>query len=222
MKKSKRILKLFEMVPENSNVVFDVGCDHGILSALLVTTGKAKKVYASDISSKSLEKTKVLKENLGIGDKIECLVSNGLNDFDKTIESDCVVIAGMGGNEIIKILSSIEDFSAYKMFLLQPAQDFYEVRKFLSQNGFEIISDQIIQDKGKFYANILCVPNSQTEKLTNLQCYFGKFMERNINVDFIDFVNYTYTKLMARKDYLIEDDLERLEFCKKYKSKEGM
>ena len=222
MKKTKRLLKLLELVPENSNVVFDVGCDHGILSALLITTGKAKKVYASDISKMSLEKTIKLKEELKISDKIECLVSNGLNDFDKTIKSDCVVIAGMGGNEIIKILSNISDFSGYKTFLLQPAQDFYAVRKFLSKNKFEIIEDQIIEDKGKFYANILCTTNGKTENLTNLQCYFGKFMESNINVDFTDFVNYTYKKLMMIKDYLGEEELSWMGFCQKYKSKEGV
>ena len=218
MKKSKRILKLLELVPDDSSNVFDVGCDHGILSALIIQTGKAKKVYASDISEKSLKKTVALANGLKLQDKIRCIVSDGLSDFDKSIESDCVIIAGMGGNEIIKILSNITDYSNYKSFLLQPAQDFYVLRKYLADNGFEIIKDEIIEDKSKFYSNILCTKSKDAGLLTNIQCYFGRFCENDTRVDFKEFVNYTYTKLLAIKEYLNDEDLEKLEFCKTHKN----
>ncbi len=216
MKKTKRILELLELVPSESNIVFDVGCDHGILSALMVSTGKAKSVYASDISEKSLEKTINLAKKLKMEDKIKCVVSDGLNSFDKTIKSDCIVIAGMGGNEIVKILTNIEDFTNYKSFLLQPAQDFYILRRYLSDNGFEIIKDEIIEDRGKFYSNILCCKSTNSQTLTNVQCHFGKFCDQDISVDFNEFVNYTYTKLFAIKDFLDMEDLEKLSFCKAY------
>ena len=216
MKKTKRILKLLDLVPSDSDVVFDVGCDHGILSALMISSGKVKSVYASDISEKSLEKTINLAKKLKMEDKIQCVVSDGLNNFDKTVESDCIVIAGMGGNEIVKILTNIEDFNNYKSFLLQPAQDFYILRKFLSDNGFEIIKDEIIEDKGKFYSNILCFKSTNSQSLTNIQCHFGKFCREDITVDFKEFVNYTYTKLFAIKDFLNMEDLEKLSFCKTY------
>ena len=220
MKKSKRLLKLLELVPDGSRNVFDVGCDHGILSALLINEGKAEKVYASDISELSLQKTKILKKKLKIDDKIECIVSDGLNEFDKDVESDCVIIAGMGGNEIVKILSNIKDYSKLKSFLFQPAQDFYILRNYLSNAGFKTIKDEIIEDKNKFYANILCSKAEKSEKLSSLQCYFGKFFENDISVDFVSFVNYTYTKLFARKDYLNQEDSEKLEFCKKFIKKD--
>lgn len=213
MKRSKRLLKLLELVPSNSKVVFDVGADHGILSALILNTGKSKMVYASDISEKSLEKTEILAKKLGLEKKLKCIVSDGLDNFDKSIESDLVIIAGMGGNEILKIISRISDFSKYKAFLLQPAQDFYVLRQFLTTSGFEFVQDEIVEDKGKYYANIVCKKSDKPSVLSDIQLYFGKDAIEDRSVDFIGFVNYTYNKLLAIKEYLSESDLKKLEFC---------
>lgn len=46
-----------ELVPE-CEVFADIGCDHGILSEYIISSGKAKKVLASDISENSLAKAK--------------------------------------------------------------------------------------------------------------------------------------------------------------------
>lgn len=215
MRKTKRLLKLLELVPQDSKIVFDVGCDHGILSALIILSGKAEKVYASDISKMSLAKTEVLAKGLHLEDKIECIHSDGLDNYDKNLTCDCVIIAGMGGNEIIKILSNIQNIENCKSFLLQPAQDFWVLREYLSGAGFKIEKDEIIEDKGKFYSNIFCVRSNEKDELSDIQCYFGKCCEEDISVDFISFVNYTYTKLLERKDYLSDEDLKRLTFCKK-------
>ena len=213
MKRSKRLLKLLELVPSNSKVVFDVGADHGILSALILNTGKSEMVYASDISEKSLNKTEILAKNLGLEEKLRCIVSDGLDNFDKSIESDMVIIAGMGGNEIVKILTKISDFSKYKAFLLQPAQDFYVLRQYLTTSGYEVVKDEIVEDKGKYYTNIICKKSDKKTTFSEIQLYFGKDAIQDRSVDFIGFVNYTYNKLLAIKEYLGELDLKKFEFC---------
>ena len=82
----------------------------------------------------------------------------------------------------------------------------------------QIIKDEIIEDKSKFYSNILCTKSKDAGLLTNIQCYFGRFCENDTRVDFKEFVNYTYTKLLAIKEYLNDEDLEKLEFCKTHKN----
>ena len=99
---NKRFEEIFSSIPTCS-VFADIGCDHGYISKAMLERGKAKKVLASDISEKCLEKARdLLKAEIVLG-KAECIVSNG---FDNLSGCDCALIAGMGGEEIILILKN--------------------------------------------------------------------------------------------------------------------
>jgi len=52
---SERLKTIADFVPLNS-IVGDIGTDHGYLPVYLIEKGISKKVIASDISQKSLEK----------------------------------------------------------------------------------------------------------------------------------------------------------------------
>ncbi len=207
------MLKLLQLVPQNCNIVVDVGSDHGILTKLMLTSGKARFVYATDISAPSLKKTEDLMQSSGLQSVSKCIVSDGLQELGENFASDCVVIAGMGGIEISKILSDVKKPSNNKTYLLQPAQDANLLREFLTNNNFFIILDEIIEEKGKFYSNILCKSGAESQKLSALQCYLGLNCNNNINEDYIKFVEFTFNKLNAIKQYLPQKDLHILQFC---------
>ncbi len=201
------------MVPDNCNVVVDVGADHGILTKLMLTKNKAKFVYATDISAPSLKKAEMLIEHSGLQNRCSCVVSDGLNAFSSDFKSDLVVIAGMGGNEVVKILSNIKNQAFNKRYLLQPVQDFCIVREFLSENNFIIEKDITVEEKGKFYAIILCKKTSYSKQLSQTQCYFGLNCNTDTQIDYINFVKFTYNKLNSIKQYLTQKDLQKLQFC---------
>lgn len=128
----------------------DIGADHGKIVVFCLQSGKAKRAYAVDISSKSLEKARMLAERCGVSDRVQFIEGDGLQKIE---DADCVVIAGMGGYEIIKILSEKKLDTKY---ILVPHQDAAALRKFLSNNGFQAQKDYIVSEGGRFYDIIVC------------------------------------------------------------------
>ena len=97
-----RINRIVELSGHHDTVA-DIGTDHGFTSLLLLRTGRATKVIATDISSDSLSKAMRLFEQEGVQDLTECRTGDGL-DVLEAGEADACIISGMGGHLIMKML----------------------------------------------------------------------------------------------------------------------
>ena len=96
----RRVAEIVKLIPK-CDILADVGCDHGLVAFGALKTGKAKRVIVSDISEKCLNKAvEALKP---FGGAVKAVVSDGFTRYDET--PNVSVIAGMGGEEIVKILS---------------------------------------------------------------------------------------------------------------------
>ncbi len=145
---SKRLQSIVDEIGTVETLA-DIGTDHGKLVMYALGRGSAERAFAVDISPNSLIKAKRCAEEKGLSQKIEFLCGDGLKPLDEV--PDVVVIAGMGGNEIVKILSErIIDTK----FILVPHQDAHVVRRFLCENEFAIVKDFVIFD-GKYYTIIV-------------------------------------------------------------------
>ena len=83
-------------------VFADIGCDHGIIGLYVVKNNLAERVCECDISQDSLSKARAL-----IGDDAEYFSGDGFVPLTRAgIETDQAVIAGRGGELIIKILEN--------------------------------------------------------------------------------------------------------------------
>lgn len=213
MRLGLRLKRVLDQIEDNPKCVFDVGADHGFLTLALINKKKCKSVVASDISASSLAKTQKLVEDKGIEDRVLCLISDGLDSYPKDLRADYVVVAGMGENEIIKILDKIKDFSLYKYFILQPMQDAVNLRKFLLLNNFEIIYDEIILDKNKFYSIIKVIKTNKKQTFKEDDLWFGLTDLKNLSDDFIDYVSFIKKGLDMRQDYLTEVELKKQIKC---------
>ena len=139
---TKRLKEICAHIPK-SEVFADVGCDHGYCARYALDNGLCKRAYITDISEKCLEKAKsLLKGEIEAGVCIP-LVGDGLSVLP---EPATVLIAGMGGEEIVKILS----VKMPPVFLLQPMKNTEKVRRFLLEKGCRIALDVTFED-GKFY-----------------------------------------------------------------------
>ena len=139
---TKRLREICAHIPK-SEVLADVGCDHGYCARYALNKGLAKRVYITDISEKCLNKAKsLLKKEIEAGRCIP-LVGDGVSVLP---EPCTVLIAGMGGEEIIKILS----VKMPPVFILQPMKNSEKLRRFLLERGCQITRDMTFED-GKFY-----------------------------------------------------------------------
>lgn len=146
----------------------DVGCDHGYISRHVLKSGKCRNVLITDISAKCLAKAeKLLAEYVKEG-TCRAACCDGLALVPEDTEQ--VLIAGMGGEEIIRILS--EGFIP-KKFILQPMKNADKLRKFLLDSGCKLTYDGIFKD-GKFYFVIKGERDGGGENYTPAELAFGK------------------------------------------------
>lgn len=202
---SKRLKYIID-ITKDFDIVADIGTDHGYVSVELLKEKKAKKVIASDISSMSLQKAIDYVNLNNLSDKIDTRAGSGLSVLDQD-EVDAVIIAGMGGILISKILGA--DYS--KKFvekdptlILQPVQQASELRFYLYENNFEISDEHYIEDMGKYYHIIIA-------KKSNKKSRDCKNIIKNKDV----FLKYGIINI-SKKNKLIKKSIE-LEIEKKKK-----
>lgn len=200
---SNRISEIAKGV--NKKVVCEIGADHGYITYQLFSEKKIKFAYLTDISDKSLQKAKKLFETSKFASKVAFGVGDGLEAVEEIDQNlliknpiEQIVIAGMGGKEIIQILSKN---SIYNNFVLQPQKNVVDLRKFLIQNNYSIKKDKIVKD-GKMFYDVLVVEKSDKPcKLLQNQILFGKTNLKTMHQDFIDYLEY--------KKRVIEDILQK-------------
>ncbi len=148
---SKRLLEIISFVGENSKVVADIGTDHGYIPVYIIQNNLSQKVIATDISPASLNKTITYVNSLYLNDKIDTRFGDGL-DVIKPNEVDTVIIAGMGGVLISKILDNNKEVcNTVENFILQPMVASRELRQYLVENGYEIVDESLAKEGRRFY-----------------------------------------------------------------------
>ena len=187
--KDCRLRKIYEMV--DCPVVADIGTDHGKLVGQLFLDGKIEKAYLTDISEQSLEKAKLLISKLDFAKNSTFIVSDGFDNMQDIKDSYQAIIAGMGGEEIIKILSKIESNKNINSFILQPQKNVVNLREYLINNGYKIKTDIVVKDGTQFYFVIKAVVGKDV--LSYEELHFGKTNLADFSQDFVDYLRYQKT-----------------------------
>ncbi|MBU3109358.1 tRNA (adenine(22)-N(1))-methyltransferase [Clostridium gasigenes] len=150
MKLSKRL----EFIADHIDKVIslsDIGTDHGYIPLYALNKGLCEKAIASDINKDPLDKARLNALLEGMGDELEFRLGGGLEPL-KEGEVQAVIIAGMGGKLIKDILEKdITKVDNLDYLILQPAQNPEGLREYLYTNDYEIISEDLCKDDGKYY-----------------------------------------------------------------------
>lgn len=147
---SKRLLCCAQFVPEGARVA-DIGTDHGYLGIYLLENGTAAHVTACDLRPLPLQKARENAVRFGQTEKMEFLLSDGLEKLPPD-RADTIVCAGMGGDLIVRILSACEWIKDEKyLLILQPQSAGQALRLWLAENGFLMQRETLVQDSGFLY-----------------------------------------------------------------------
>ena len=161
---SKRLLCCASMVQPGSRVA-DIGTDHGYLGIYLLQTGAARHVIACDLRKDPLENARRNAKLFGVDGAMELRLSDGLEKILPD-EVDTVVMAGMGGDLIQKILSQCPWRKREGLqFILQPQSAGNVLRRWLCEDGFEIQREEPVQD-GHFLYTVMDIRQGEPAPLT--------------------------------------------------------
>ena len=147
---SKRLQSVADFV-ENCETMADVGTDHGYIPIYLVLNRKVKKAIAMDVNPGPLQRAKEHICQYGLEHAIETRLSDGCFAL-KPGEADAIVIAGMGGALMQRILEQGEAAAkAAQRLVLQPQSEAALFRQFLFRHGYQILAEDMALEDGKYY-----------------------------------------------------------------------
>ncbi|SHM49508.1 Nif3-like dinuclear metal center hexameric protein [Ruminococcus flavefaciens] len=170
----KRLKKIAELV-SGEGIAVDVGTDHAYLAAELVKSGKCSRVIASDVKEGPLEAARNTVEKYGVQDKVELVLSDGLQNVDLNGVTD-IVIAGMGGETIAAIIGdTTSDKPDNVRLILQPMTKAELLRKKLYELQYEITEEYAVEDKDKIYVIIVAEKSADMAQLTENDALYGFF-----------------------------------------------
>ncbi|MCH5252518.1 MAG: SAM-dependent methyltransferase [Lachnospiraceae bacterium] len=175
MELSKRLQMNADLVPEHS-AVCDIGCDHGYVSIYLAERKKCSRIIAMDVNPGPLQIAKNNIEQAGLSEEIDCRLSDGMEKLLPG-EADTLLIAGMGGMLISRILKEHKQvLQKIHTLILQPQSDLSEVRKTIHLLGFWVEEERICLDGGKYYFALRAKRGEEITAYTETEYEYGRIL----------------------------------------------
>jgi len=144
---SQRLQALVNLIPTLDTII-DVGCDHGLLTQVLLTQNKCRYVIASDTSRSSLAKCQRLLLAPDFQGRYDLRLGDGLSVLTPGEAQGCV-IAGMGGQLISRILDHPHS-QLISVFALQPVSRPDVLRRYLRDHSFTVQDEALVYENGKY------------------------------------------------------------------------
>lgn len=158
---SKRLTALAELVTEGKRLA-DIGTDHGYIPIDLCLKGRIPSAIAMDVNAGPLERAREHILEYGLALQIETRLSDGLQKLEPG-EADTILIAGMGGGLVIKILTEGKrSMTGTEELILQPQSEIPKVRQYLREQGFTIVDEDMVEEDGKFYPMMKACRQAET------------------------------------------------------------
>ena len=177
---------------KGAKTVADIGTDHAYVPVYMCLELGTDYAIAADINKGPLERADVNIKKFGLENRITTRLSDGLKKFEAS-DADTVVIAGMGGTLIAKILEDSPQMKKENIrFVLQPMTAEEELRKYMQKNGYKTTDERLSREGEKLYT-IITAEVGEPEPVDEVFFHVGKklfekkdellplFLERKIN-----------------------------------------
>ena len=170
-----RLRQLADWVPDGAAFA-DIGTDHALLPVYLVLNRRLRGCIASDLRPEPLRRARATAKLWDVSG-IRFRLCDGLSGI-RPGEADTVAIAGLGGENIAAILRKAPwTRDGAHTLLLQPMTRAETLRGFLSENGYAIRREALVQERGILYP-VMDVTGGEM-RLSPGQCYGGAALSRD-------------------------------------------
>lgn len=195
MELSKRLQAVAGMISAGNRLV-DVGTDHGYIPIYLVERKKIPSAIAMDVKTGPLSRAEEHIRQAGLDAYITCRLSDGLRELSPG-EGDSLLLAGMGGNLMVRILTEKPEVrDSFRELILQPQSAQALVRKTMDEAGWCVDREDMVLEDGKFYPMLRVVSTGRVESARQR--------------DYENQAEYAYGKLLLREKHpVLKEYLDR-------------
>lgn len=167
-----RLLLCASMVRQGARLA-DIGTDHAYLPVWLALHGRISQAVASDVRVGPLGAARRNVARFGVENKVSLRLSDGLEKICAE-EADDIVMAGMGGNLIARIIASAPWLrQSGKHLILQPQTSVEDLRVFLAREGFAVLREEAALEGRHVYTVMLCAYEPEKVSRDVLYPYIG-------------------------------------------------
>ena len=189
--KSVLSARLLSALPylKKGGAVIDVGTDHAYLPIYLVGEGFSSRALACDINRGPIESAAHNIAAAGLARRIDTFCTDGLHGTEG-FDPDNILIFGMGGELIIRILSEapwVKD--AGIGLVLQPMTRAHLLRRWLLENGFAIVGETITHED-RYYQTIAARYCGKSEEYTGEELLLGRLNIENNAPNLAGFIEH--------------------------------
>ncbi len=148
---SHRLARLVSHCGEGE-ILWDIGCDHGLAGLLAGKSGAFKHVCFVDPSSFVIQKLKqYIGADIPIGFSYSIFEGRG-DQINVTLSNNVFLMAGFGGVPIIETVEAIrKQLKSPARFVLSPHKNTLAVREYLHRGEWHLLSEEIVEEAGQFY-----------------------------------------------------------------------
>lgn len=184
---SMRLKRVFDYIPEGTRLA-DIGSDHAYLPCYAVLNKRCTSAIVGEITEGPFNSARSTIRQSGLEGIVEARMGDGLEVLTPN-EVDVITIAGMGGSLIASILEKgKEKLEGVETLVLQPNIGAHQIRKWLDQEGYSLIEEDILEEDTKIY-EILVASKSSTYKPYSgskaKEMFIGPHLMRKRNEAFI-------------------------------------
>ncbi|MDO4522203.1 MAG: class I SAM-dependent methyltransferase [Eubacteriales bacterium] len=199
MQLSKR-LEAVARLADTAKRLADVGTDHGHLPIALMESGQLEHAIAMDINRGPLAHARENIEQHGLSGRIETRLSDGVQALEPG-EADTVVVAGMGGALMGKILLDGETvLRSVDTLVLQPQSEIGWFRRFLHERGYRITAEDMVKEDGKYYP-MMRVEHGEQESWSDTEYQYGSYLLKShhqVLKEFLEKEEHIYTEIAEK------------------------
>ena len=176
---SARLACVASLVPAGARVA-DIGSDHAYLPAALVLDGKIDFAIAGEVVKGPYENAVHEIKDHQLEGKVIPRLADGLAAIEPADKVDTITIAGMGGSLIASILEKDKNkLTGIKRLVLQPNVGESQLRKWLMNNHYQIMTEKIIEEDNHIYEIIVAEPSVVPFRYSKYELDFGPFLLEN-------------------------------------------
>ena len=181
---SMRLERVAANVPVGARLA-DIGSDHAYLPVALMRRGVITAAVAGEVATTPFYAAQRTVRDNGLEQHISVRLADGLAAIEPGDGITAISVCGMGGETIRDILDNGKvHLSGQERLVLQPNGGEQPLRQWLMDNGYRILSEELLREN-RFYYEIIVAERTGAVTYTDQQLYFGPLQMQARSPEFL-------------------------------------